>query len=164
MSPLPGSFVNEGEQEDNFYLCTFQVGYCGKRCQKNHWKVHRKLCRNFVITTVGHKGQGVVASRAIKPGELICRERAAIVLAADAITEDNLRAKYEHLSADQKKHFGSLTAKSSACTHSDIFINNAINIEADNYGVFLTIARVNHSCDPNAGGYKANAELTNINQ
>ena len=134
------------------------MGYCGKPCQKNHWKVHRKLCRNFVITTVGDKGQGVVATRAIKSGELICRERAAIVLRADAITEDNLQAKYEHLSADQKKHFGSLTAKSSACSHSDIFINNAINIDADNYGVFLTIARVNHSCDPNAGGYKSNAE------
>ena len=107
-----------------------------------------------MIKSVGDKGQGVVASRAIQPGELICRERAAIVLGADAITADNLRAKYEHLSADQKKHFGSLTAKSAACTHSDIFINNAINIDADNYGVFLTIARVNHSCDPNAGGYK----------
>ena len=35
----------------------------------------------------------------------------------------------------------------------DKFTNNAVNIDECQYGLFLTIAMVNHSCIPNAGMY-----------
>ena len=45
---------------------------------------------------------------------------------------------------DAPKKEGSSTAR-------DKFLNNAINTEGEDFGLFPTIAMINHSCSPNAG-------------
>ena len=46
-----------------------------------------------------------------------------------------------------KKEEGSTTPKNK-------FLNNAINTEGEDFGLFPTIAMINHSCCPNAGKYE----------
>ena len=54
------------------------------------------------------------------------------------------------LSRDQQRQFSDLKPREGG-GECEIFLNNAINTDGDQFGMFLTIARVNHSCCPNAG-------------
>ena len=104
----------------------------------------------YDIEEVDDKGKGFVANRQICTGELIISERASLVLEVDQINEENTVEKYEKLSKEKQNSFNDLTTKNSFLKKSDIFLNNAVNINEDQFGVFLTVSRVNHSCDPNA--------------
>ena len=101
------------------------------------------------------RGKGFISSRKIKAGELICKERAAFILNTEEISRDNVRREYSNLSRDKQRQFSDLTSKTGGGEEYEIFLNNAINTDSDSesqqFGIFLTIARLNHSCCPNAG-------------
>ena len=112
----------------------------------------KKPCRNFSITEIETKGRGFVSKRKIKSGELILKECSDLIIKVDDINIKNVQDKYNSLPQKQKQLFDKLTSKTgtqnSKC---DVFLNNAINIDEDKYGIFWNIAMVNHSCAPNAG-------------
>ena len=108
--------------------------------------------KSFIISEIPNKGQGFLSSREILSGELIIRERAGIILSMSEISEENVLKKYKKLTSPDKKTFDNLSVKDTDLKQKcDIFLNNAINIFDDHYGIFWTIARVNHCCSPNSG-------------
>ena len=54
--------------------------YCDQKCQKSHWKNHKAQCKTFKIVKIDGKGLGIVATRDIKQGEIIIKEKAALIL------------------------------------------------------------------------------------
>ena len=82
---------------------------------------------------------------------MICKEKAAFVLRSAKIDKENVKRKYRALSIEKQRLFDELKSKEDGGDVCDIFLNNAINTDDDQFGIFLTIARVNHSCCPNAG-------------
>ena len=116
-------------------------------------KSQKKQCRTFSVTEIETKGRGFVSNRIIKSGELILKENADLIIKIDDININFIDEKYQKFSQQQKQLFDQLRSKNgtknSKC---DVFLNNAINIDTDNYGVFWNISMVNHSCSPNAGG------------
>ena len=54
--------------------------YCDQKCQKSHWKIHKVQCKTFKIVKIDGKGFGIVATRDIKQGEIIIKEKAALIL------------------------------------------------------------------------------------
>ena len=108
--------------------------------------------KSFIISEIPNKGQGFLSSREILSGELIIRERAGIILSMSEISEENVLKEYKKLTSPDKKTFDNLSVKDTDSKQKcDIFLNNAINIFDDHYGIFWTIARVNHCCYPNSG-------------
>ena len=119
-------------------------------CQKNQHKMNN--AKSFIISEIPNKGQGFLSTKKISSGELIIKERAGIILSMSEISEENVLKKYKKLTTSEKKSFDNLSVKDTDRKRKcDIFLNNAINIFDDHYGVFWTIARVNHCCSPNAG-------------
>jgi len=48
------------------------VSYCGKECQKTHWKEHKGKCKSYkIVTSVEEHGRNVIAARDIKAGEML---------------------------------------------------------------------------------------------
>ena len=88
---------------------------------------------------------------------MICKERAAILLNTEEINRENVARKYYSLSRDQQSQLSDLTRKTGGGEGEqyEIFLNNAINTDSEcdsqQFGLFLTVARLNHSCCPNAG-------------
>ena len=97
------------------------------------------------------RGKGFVSSRKIRAGELICKERAAFLLNTEEINRENVGRKYCSLSRDRQRQLSDLSSKTGGGEEYEIFLNNAINTDSEQFGIFLTIARLNHSCCPNAG-------------
>ncbi|KAK5641450.1 hypothetical protein RI129_009997 [Pyrocoelia pectoralis] len=50
------------------------VSYCSKDHQKNHWQVHKTLCRPFEVQTSQELGRYLIATRDIQPGDMILCE------------------------------------------------------------------------------------------
>ena len=58
----------------------FSVAYCKTDCQKSHWSQHKPNCQKpFAVKESKKVGRYMVATRDIKPGEIILREKAAVV-------------------------------------------------------------------------------------
>ncbi|CAG7818375.1 unnamed protein product [Allacma fusca] len=55
------------------------VWYCSVQHQKEHWKIHCKVCPCFKIVEDSDLGKGFVATRNIKPGTVILDERPVAV-------------------------------------------------------------------------------------
>ena len=51
-----------------------KVSYCGEECQTSDWKTHKVSCPPYTIKDVPGKGRAVVATRKIKPGQIIMEE------------------------------------------------------------------------------------------
>eukprot|EP00092_Neocalanus_flemingeri_P021681 GFUD01023519.1.p1 GENE.GFUD01023519.1~~GFUD01023519.1.p1 ORF type:complete len:518 (-),score=116.80 GFUD01023519.1:53-1606(-) len=48
------------------------VSYCGKECQKTHWKEHKGKCKAYkIVTSVEEHGRNLIAARDIKAGETL---------------------------------------------------------------------------------------------
>ena len=48
------------------------VSYCGKECQKTHWKDHKAKCKAYkIVTSAEEHGRNIVAARDIKAGETL---------------------------------------------------------------------------------------------
>ncbi|XP_026471009.1 SET and MYND domain-containing protein DDB_G0277331-like [Ctenocephalides felis] len=54
------------------------VYYCNKEHQIQHWKTHKKLCRPYKVEKSDTLGRYLVASRTIKSGEIILKEKPAV--------------------------------------------------------------------------------------
>ena len=108
------------------------------------------------------RGKGFVSSRRIRAGELICKERAAFLLNTEEINREAVGRKYCSLSRDKQRELSDLSSKTGGREEYEIFLNNAINTDSDSdsqqFGIFPTIARLNHSCCPNAG--RENEEIS----
>ena len=112
-----------------------------------------KSTSNFTIKDFASKGKGLVALRKINSGELILCERASLVLQLKDVNNENVTNAFNQLPSEKQTKFLQLTSNKKGCDEPkkcDIFLNNAININYDVFGVFLDISRVNHSCDPNS--------------
>ena len=98
-------------------------------------------------------GRGLVTRKMIKAGELILQEGAQMVLEAEDIEEQNISNKLKTLKPEDREKFASLQGKTGAVVspHCDRFTTNAVSIDNKQYGLFLTLAMLNHSCVPNAG-------------
>lgn len=72
-----------------FTKCTGckQVYYCGKDCQKKHWKLHKPECKMlpYKICNSPELGNYLVASRNIKAGEVLFSE-APLVVGPSSVT------------------------------------------------------------------------------
>ena len=122
-----------------------------------------KSSPNFTIKDLISKGKGLVASRKINSGELIIGERASLVLHLRDINNETVTKAFNQLPKEKQSKFLQLTSKQECSFEpkkSDIFLNNAININDDVFGVFLEVSRVNHSCDPNAAWGSTDQEHT----
>ena len=56
------------------------VTYCGAKCQKLDWPRHKRLCAPVVIKEWEGRGRGLVASKNIKMGDLIVKDKAVITI------------------------------------------------------------------------------------
>ena len=63
------------------------VHYCDKACQKSHWKLHKKDCKPFRICEIAGKNKGIVATKAIRQGQVIIRDRALLILKKSQIRD-----------------------------------------------------------------------------
>ncbi|XP_046657363.1 SET domain-containing protein SmydA-8-like [Daphnia pulicaria] len=55
-----------------------QVFYCAKDHQKQHWPIHKSQCKPYKIVCDQKFGRFMVASKNIRPGEIIFRDKALI--------------------------------------------------------------------------------------
>ena len=104
-----------------------------------------------VVQDTQHAGRGLVATRQIRAGQLILLERAELVLETDDITEEKINNKIQELKPEIKEKFSSLYPTKELVMNSTKFTSNAVNIDTNKFGLFLTLAMVNHSCTPTAG-------------
>ena len=56
-----------------------QAWYCSRDCQRRHWREHKRDCRPCRVAAVPGKGLGLLATRSIKQGELILREKPTLI-------------------------------------------------------------------------------------
>ena len=109
------------------------------------------------IEAVPGKGVGVVASQDIEAGELLIRE--SPVLVVDQWTPHHLLAAWQKLSPPDRTSY-SLLANSQPELQPvvGVALTNMIplNRTATKFGVFLTVARINHSCLANSNHYQEN--------
>ena len=109
------------------------------------------------IEAVPGKGVGVVASQDIEAGELLVRERPVLVV--DQWTPHHLLAAWQQLSPPDRAAYSLL-----ANSHPElepvvgVALTNMIPLTrtADTFGVFLSVARINHSCQANSNHYQDN--------
>ena len=126
---------------------------------------------NFIVTAVGKKGLGVVATAPIKQGDLLLEEAPLLtfqnqsfqVLLGDLQEVLFDRASFDHweqsltetlqsnCSEEVRSKFWDLA---DVCCKSDktalgIARTNAIGLSDDSAGLFLLLSRFNHSCNPN---------------
>ncbi|KAF2261323.1 SET domain-containing protein [Lojkania enalia] len=130
---------------------------------------------NYVVLPSLGKGLGVFAVRALEVGDIVMQEAPALLVHPPPfrqgmgynVTEVGIRARaaFEELSEDAQAEIMSLTAYYRPAEArlpgfdllKAIFSSNAYNTGAD-LGLFPKIARINHSCRPNAG-YSWNAAI-----
>ena len=109
------------------------------------------------IQAVPGKGFGLVASQDIEAGELLVRERPVLVV--EQWSPAHLLAAWEKLSPTDQASYSLL-----ANSHPElppvvgVALTNMIPLTrtADTFGVFLSVARINHSCQANSNHYQEN--------
>lgn len=103
------------------------------------------------VDEIEGKGRGLVLARAVEPGSLLVQEQALMVLARDQVTDGEVGRKLSQMKEKEKKRIEDLCSKEEgSTTPKNKFLNNAINTEGEDFGLFPTIAMINHSCCPNA--------------
>ena len=60
------------------------ITYCGKECQRKDWPRHSQFCIPVMVTEIPGKGKGLVASKDIKKGKVLFKEKPAITVHAPA--------------------------------------------------------------------------------
>ena len=109
------------------------------------------------IQAVPGKGFGLVSSQDIEAGELLVRERPVLVV--EQWSPAHLLAAWEKLSPSDQASYSLL-----ANSHPElppvvgVALTNMIPLTrtADTFGVFLSVARINHSCQANSNHYQEN--------
>jgi len=135
------------------------VSYCNQNCQKSHWKIHKKQCsKPYKIVKIPSKGFGLVATRSLSQGDLIIKEKAALILPLKTPTQNKasvLMQQFEMLNEKERDavlnlHCEKLDTSSLDEKLEDIFSCNCIEIiPINSVALYTTIPRINHSCSPN---------------
>ena len=71
------------------------ASYCNQRCQKSHWKEHKKSCHPFVLKEIPGKNFGLVATKTIKEGEVLMRDKPLLVQSRNLADRKNQPSKLE---------------------------------------------------------------------
>jgi len=106
-------------------------------------------------------GEGAVATRPIRPGQLLFVESEPLVIQPEDASEQSILAALCHLPPARSQAFFTLSTSLDRKTPiRDIFQTNAlplgpcVPVSSSNpdvaYGVFTTLSRLNNSCTPNA--------------
>jgi hypothetical protein len=141
-------------------------------CKRPSSQLHSEVCQgppgtHFVEESQG-KGLGVFAAHDLDIGDIIMRETPALKIVPpefikgsgypmNAVTEF-VRAEFDKLSPNEQEEIMSLTYHATAHEEATmdklgiIFRTNAYNSGTE-IGLFPKIARINHSCRPNASYY-----------
>jgi len=145
-----------GRESENLAKCAgcSAVAYCNAKCQKENWKSHKTKCRCYRVTSLEGKGQGVVATRDIKPGEVVLSEKPVILIKKEAGAKASLHQQMDNLKEEARRTVKELhdprPTEAEDAKIERIFENNGIDVCNGNaVGLYPAIARINHSCAPN---------------
>lgn len=128
----------------------------------------------FELNPSPGKGWGAFATRRIKQGATILREKPLFVIRKphQQITEEDVRTAFQHLTPSAKHHF--LHLRDDACVPftymSEAFAENSFEINSigpqakisPGHGLLLLLSRFNHSCVPNSMVPITNDEIITI--
>ena len=84
------------------------VTYCSQKCQKMDWSRHKRLCMPVMVQKTEHKGNGLIASRDFKMGDLILKEKACMSRGREPGPEEAL-SQLNKMTADDRSDFYNLT-------------------------------------------------------
>lgn len=119
------------------------VKYCGRKCQVNAWKSHHKtMCGVTKVIPIKDNGLGIAATRTVKKGELVFKEKPIITFSCDS-----LRNALKDLPGVEKRKLMSLsdpTPDNSGTLGQKIKTNVFYGIP--NANVYHMMSRINHSC------------------
>jgi len=115
--------------------------------------------RAYVVRSILGRGKGAFATRDIKQGELVIREKPFFIIPA-SISEDPIKLLNRHLNSltqDQRNEYFDLSHHAHAGQNSNendylnqktlsIFQTNAISTAGGEVGLFPKTARLNHGC------------------
>ena len=158
---------------DKKCLGCHSVTYCCAPCQKQDWVRHKKMCFPVVVKDMKDRGKGLVASKDIKMGALIVKEKGAVTMKKqEAESGPEILRQLNNISKEERKQFYSLTKSKrfldSLETHikdlaevdqsikdiidaTAIFQNNVITLGTnETCSVYLSHSLLNHSCAPNS--------------
>ena len=147
-------------------VCT-KVFYCSDQCQKADWANHKADCPLISIQTIDNdKGQGMVASRAINPGQEVMSERPLIHINGSPNSRkyhrEEVLSKYHHLPSSLKDKYNRLNYIDRKVVGNkilNIWYSNCVGIrvlghqttdDEEEKGLYLGFSMINHSCAPNA--------------
>lgn len=149
------------------------ITYCGKECQVADWPRHSWNCVPVMVTEIQGKGQGLVAARDIKMGELIFKDKPSVKMIdqPSGPTESDMSSlmrQIENLPSEAKSQFYNLkmskderiegymrvlmyilNGREEESKALEIFLNHSRSFKGYQ-SLFLNLSLVNHSCAPNA--------------
>ena len=144
-----------------------RVFYCSDQCQKADWTKHKEECPRVSIQTIDNvKGRGMVAIRAINPGQEVLSEKPLIHINGSVSSrkyhQEEVLSKYHHLSRSSKAEYNSLRYINREVVGNkilNIWYSNCVGIrvlgqltvdDEEEKGLYLSFSMINHSCAPNA--------------
>ena len=134
---------------------------------------HKKMCVPVVIKDMEDRGKGLVASKGIKMGALIVKDKGAVTMKKqEAESGPEILSQLDNISKEERKQFFSLTKSKRFLDSLEkhikdlaevdqsirdiidataIFQNNVITLGTnDTCSVYLSHSLLNHSCAPNS--------------
>ena len=143
------------------------ITYCSGECQKKDWPRHGWNCVPVMVTEIPFKGQGLVAAKDIKMGELIFIDDPVIEVEGEKMQTGETGAfeimkKIENLPSEAKlqfyrmkgpddKSFQDLKSRRGETRATlDVLLANSKKKEQGGFSLYLNMTLVNHSCSPNA--------------